>query len=117
MKKQNKSKLSPKSDSQRETRFLLEQIHSEVKTVAEQHGSIMGKLKEHDLRFDKIDQKLTEHGLKFIKIEKKLTEHDSMFKSMHLAVTDIDTKAELINKKLDTTLANHEQRLQKLEIV
>jgi flavorubredoxin len=37
-------KPTPEYDSQRETRVLLEEIRSEVKVVAEQHGDIMKKL-------------------------------------------------------------------------
>ena len=58
MPKERKSKSTHEYDSQRETRVLLEQIRSEVKTVSEQHGTIMEKLQEHDQRFVKIDTKL-----------------------------------------------------------
>ena len=56
MSKEKRSRATSEFDSGRETRVLLEQIHSEVKTVSEQHGSIMGKLQEHDQRFEKIER-------------------------------------------------------------
>lgn len=81
-------------DSQRETRVLLEQIHSEVKAVSEQHGSVMGKLQEHDQRFEKITDRLE-------KIELKLIGHDGKF--------------DRIEKVITTVLSEHETRIKKLE--
>ena len=75
MPKEKQSKSTREFDTGRETWVLLEQIRSEVKTVSEQHGSIMGKLQEHDQRFEKIDGRLD-------KIELKLIAHDGKFANM-----------------------------------
>ena len=75
MPKEKQPKSTQEFDTGRETRVLLEQIRSEVKTVSEQHGSIMGKLQEHSQRFEKIDGRLD-------KIELKLIAHDGKFANM-----------------------------------
>ena len=75
MPKEKQSKSTQEFDTGRETWVLLEQIRSEVKTVSEQHGSIMGKLQEHDQGFEKIDGRLD-------KIELKLIAHDGKFANM-----------------------------------
>ena len=59
--------MSKPFDPERETRVLLERIESNVQTIAEQHSSVMAKLKEHDERFVGIEQKLEQHDLEFLK--------------------------------------------------
>ena len=62
-------KKNPRFDSERETRILLEQVHSEVRTVAEQFGSIQQKLREQDLRLDRVE---TQFGTIVADHEKRL---------------------------------------------
>ncbi len=40
--------ITPKTDSQRETRVLLEEVRANFKLLAEQYGSIAHKLEEHE---------------------------------------------------------------------
>ena len=94
MPKEKKPKLTPNSNSQHETRVLLEEIRSEVKTVSEQHGSVMEKLQEHDQRFEKIQARLE-------KIELKQISHDGKF--------------DRIEKVITTVMSDHETRIKKLE--
>lgn len=112
-----KSRPTPEFNSQRETRVLLEQIRSEVKIVAEQHGDITKRL-------DKIDNKLQEHGSILFKLEMGL-------ETVKSRVGTIDTKVDRIEKELETiklaikdvdlklseSVADHEKRLHKLETV
>jgi peptidoglycan hydrolase CwlO-like protein len=104
MKRDNKKiKSTPEYDSQRETRVLLEDIHSEVKTVVEQHGSIVKKLDEHDKRFDRMESELTT-----VKMAVMDNSRD---------IKELKTGQQEIGQKLDTVIADHEHRLQKLETV
>ena len=83
------SRFTPSRDSERETRVLLEDVRSELKVVAEGHTSVVkhldkvedsleeikGKLEQHDLRFDKLENQFGvilmdhEHRLKALEEE------------------------------------------------
>lgn len=102
MPKEKQSKSTQEFDAGRETRVLLEQIRSEVKTVSEQHGSIMGKLQEHDQRFEKIDGRLD-------KIELKLIAHDGRFVNM-------DARFDRLEKVITGVVSDHETRIKRLEV-
>jgi chromosome segregation ATPase len=123
------TKTTPEYDSQRETRVLLEDINKSVKTVAEQHDSIIKKLDEHDGQFKKIDQR-------FDIVEMAITENSRNIKALQTDVKGLKTDAEVlktdvkalkegqgrlekgqeeIKQKLDTVTTDHERRLEKLE--
>lgn len=91
MPKEKQSKSTQKFDAGRETWVFLEQICSEVKTVSERHGSIMGKLQEHDQRFEKIDGRLD-------KIELKLIAHDGKFSNMEAKFSNMEARFDRIEK-------------------
>lgn len=78
---------------ERETRVLLEEVRSELKVVAEGHGSIVKrldkveeKLYEHDRRFDKIDYRFDKLDQRFDRFEKEfgsvLTDHEHRLKTV-----------------------------------
>ena len=92
MAKEKKEKSS--SSDQQETRVLLEQIRLEVKIVSEQHGSIMGKLQEHDQRFERIDQR-------FDRVEVRLSR--------------VEGKIDRIENVITGTMSDHEIRIRKIE--
>ncbi len=71
--------MSKPFDSERQTRVLLEKIESNVQTIAEQYGSVMAKLREHDGRFIKIEQKLEQHDLQFLKIDHRFDKLEEQF--------------------------------------
>ena len=101
MSKEKRSRATSEFDSGRETRVLLEQIHSEVKTVSEQHGSIMGKLQEHDQRFEKIERKLDQHDVHFLHIDQRFQNMDARFDRLEKVVTGV--------------MSGHGTRIKKLE--
>ena len=70
---------------------LVEGLHSEFRVVAEQYGSVVKKLEEHDRRFDKID-------LRFDRI-------DLEFSGMKTGLFDTSHRVE-----------DHETRIRKLEL-
>ncbi|OGW76062.1 MAG: hypothetical protein A2Z72_01685 [Omnitrophica bacterium RBG_13_46_9] len=90
MAKGKKNSSDKKCDSERETRVLLEKIHSDVKTIAEGHSTIVNKLNEHDNRFNKIESEV---------------------ETVKMAVMDTNQRVKSIEKKLD----DHETHLSKVE--
>ena len=131
MKKQTKAKTVPTDDSSLETRILLEEMNKGIKTIGEQHGTIIKRL-------DTIDSKLSQHDEELQIIKAVVHANSSELKSVKTAVMEVDTKVSKldthaeklegrvgriedcvtkIDSKLDTVTTNHEQRLQKLEAV
>ena len=131
-------KASPEYDSQRQTRVLLEQIRSEVKTVSEQHGSIMEKLEGHDKQFTNIESELNTVKSDLISVKSDLIsvksdlisvkselttvkvavmDNSKQIKDLKTGQQELREKVERIENKLDTVVTDHEQRLQKLEMV
>ena len=102
MPKEKRSKSTPEFDSGRETRVLLEQIRSEVRTVSEQHGSVMEKLQEHDQRFEKIEHKLEQHDVHFLHIDQRFQNMDARFDRLEKVVTGV--------------ISDHETRIKRLEV-
>ena len=90
MKKNNKTPKIKMTDSERETRVLLEDICQQVKIVAEGHGTIIKKLEDHDKEFEQMDQ---------------------CFDRIETVLTDTNVRVKSIEKKLD----NHEARIAKVE--
>lgn len=90
MKKNDKTPKTKTTDSERETRVLLEDIRQQVKIVAEGHGIIIKKLEDHDKKFEHIDQR---------------------FDVIETVLTDTNARVKSIEKKLD----NHETRITKVE--
>jgi hypothetical protein len=50
---------------ERHAGVMVEALRSEIRVVAEQHGSIMAKLEEHDRRFDRVDLRFDRIDLEF----------------------------------------------------
>jgi len=99
---------TPEYDSQRETRVLLEQIRSEVKAVAEQHGSVKDDLATIKSELDTMKMALMENSVN-IKVLKQ---------GQDKAKADVDalqSGQKRIEQKLDTALDNHEKRIKNLE--
>ena len=86
MKKNDKTPKTKTTDSERETRVLLEDIRQQVKIVAEGHGTIIKKLEDHDKKFEQIDQR-------FDRIETVLTDTNVRVKSIEKST--IITKARI----------------------
>ena len=105
MPKEKQSKSTQEFDAGRETRVLLEQIRSEVKTVSEQHGSIMGKLQEHDQRFGRIESKLEQHDVQFLHLGQRFTNMDARFDRIEKVITGVVSDHETRIKKLEVKLA------------
>ncbi len=93
----NEKKSKATSNSQQETRVLLEQIHSEVKTVSEQHGSIMGKLQEHDQKFDKIDKRFDRVDARFDCVEGKMDRIENVITGV---MSDHETRIKKLEEKV-----------------
>src|SRR3990167_4538719 len=99
---------SPEYDSVKEQTVLLEHMNQSIKTIAEQHSSIIEKLDQHS-------EKLDQHS-------KDLSVIKSELGSVKLAVKDVDQRTikleagqQRIEQKLDVVTTGHEQRITKLE--
>jgi len=117
MPKQSKVKTTPQDDSQLQTRILLEEMNKGIKTIGEQHGTIVqrldgieSKLSQHDQRFDKIESTLNSVKNAVMEVDTKVSKLEGRVGRIEDCVTKIDSK-------LETAVTNHEQRLQKLEAV
>ncbi|NQU95898.1 MAG: hypothetical protein HQ549_06725 [Candidatus Omnitrophica bacterium] len=91
MKKKPIKRSTRRYDSERETRVLLEQLGSDIKIVAEGHGSI-------NRRLDTIEMAVLDNS--------RQIKHN---------FDNLDIKINRIENKLDTVTVNHENRIQKLE--
>lgn len=93
MAKSKKDSSDKKYDSERETRVLLEKIHSDVKTIAEGQSS-------NSERLARIENTVN-----------RLTGLESEVQYIKVAVMDTNKSVKSIEKKLD----DHETRISKLE--
>ena len=94
MSKKKGPSITQSTDSERESRVLLEDVRSQLKVVAEGHGLIVGRLDRVEGRLDRVEGKLTEHDLRFDRIEGQLGQ---------------------IQKQVGSVLIDHESRLKVLE--
>ena len=85
----------------RHNKVLMEHMDKQVKTVGEQHGSIIRKLGEHDRQFEKIHRRSD-------RVEIVVMENSSDIKKLK-------TVQERVERKLDTALTAHEERIKKIE--
>ncbi|MFH1777797.1 MAG: hypothetical protein ABH952_09620 [Candidatus Omnitrophota bacterium] len=97
-----KKEPTPKISEERETRVLLEEIRSSVKTVAEQVGTIKEEI---------LSEVKSEIGQ--VKSELDIVKMAVMENSRK--ISDLKSGQERIEQKLDTNIANHEQRITKIE--
>ena len=71
---------------------LFEGLQSEIKVIAEQHGSIMTKLEEHDRRFDRVDLRFDRIDLEFSAMKTglfdtshRVDDHETRIRKLELA--------------------------------
>jgi archaellum component FlaC len=122
MTKNDKAPKTDKSDFEQKTRVLLEEIHRQVKTVAEGHGDIIRKLDNHDKKFNKIESELGTVKIAIMTIigdvKTLRSDVDTVKGDVKMLRSGIDTikgDVKTINDKLDENVTNHEKRIIKLE--
>ena len=76
---------------------LIEGVRSDIKVIAEQHGSIIAKLEEHDTRFEVIDSR-------FDKVDRRLNVIEIDLKGVKAAMFDVSHRID-----------NHEVRICRIE--
>lgn len=111
MRKKSRISKSKKVDFERETRVLLEKIHSEVKTVAEGHSTLVSKIDDVDNRLSKIESNSFKNEMNIEAIKSK--------------TGTIDIKTDRIERELGAvknavldiskTTKDHEKRITKVE--
>ena len=87
----NKKDTEIVREIKRHMKVLMEDMSGQVKIVAEQHGSIIRKLEEHDARFDRMDLE---------------------FQKVHMDLKVITTGLFDTSHRVD----DHEARIRKLEL-
>jgi len=91
-----KSSMGEMKSSMEELRrhmgVLFEGLRSEIKVIAEQHGSIMTKLEEHDRRFDRVDLRFDRIDLEFSAMKTglfdtshRVNDHETRIRKLELA--------------------------------
>ncbi len=107
-----------KASFERETRVLLEEMNGRIKTIAEQHGSVVDRFDTIDTRLDNIDETLQRHDANLYKLEWGLEGIKSKVGTMDVKLDRIERELETVKVAvLDTgsKVADHEHRLQKFE--
>ena len=82
--------LKSNDETKRHFEVVVERLEKQISAIAEQHGSVMGKLEEHDKRFDSIVKNQEE-------------------------IKSVKSELVKINQKLDTKLENHEEQICDIE--
>ena len=91
-----------RADFERGTRVLLEQIRSDVRTVAEGHGVLSSKLDQVVGCLDKVEGRL-------VRVEGELT-------AVKVAVIENHHQLERLDHKLDLSISLLDKRLKTLEV-
>ena len=80
------------NEIKRHMSVLMEDMRSQVKLVAEQYGSFIGrfdrietKLEEHDLRFDRIDLELKGMKTALFDNSHRLNDHDTRIRKLEMS--------------------------------
>jgi len=138
MKKKLTKQTSPTSeyDSQRETRVLLEEMNKGIKTIGEQHGTIVKRLDNIEPNLGQRDQELqiiktTAHTIKatvhanaselnsvkmaVMEVDVKVNKLDTRLTSVEISVGGLEKCTERIEQKLDTTISQNEEKFKLIE--
>jgi len=98
-------KPTPEYDSERETRVILERVESNISLLAEGHGTLNRKLDGLSNRLDNVESELG--TIKIAAIENR-----NDIRTLKVGQGEIKNKLDTV---INNTLANHEQRLLRLE--
>lgn len=120
---------TPEFDPGRETRVLLEEVHSSVKTIAEGHGVIIKRLDNVEGELSTVKTAVMENsnGIKALRGDVKILKRgqESLRSDVGTLKSDVDglrvgqdslkDGQDEIKQKLDTVVFNHEHRIKTLE--
>ena len=95
MKKNEKTPKSKTTDSERETRVLLEEIRKQVQTVAEGHSALAKKLEGHDEKLNEISSVVQKIDTHYFKLQMDT-------ESIKSQTGTIDIKTDRIERELGT---------------
>lgn len=104
--------------------FYLEQIHSEVRTIAEGHSGIARDindikdiLDEHKIRFDRIEMVVSENRKDIKELKTDVSQLKAGYEDLKAGQEELNANVKRVEQKLDTVTSDHEERIQKLETV
>ena len=72
------------NEVKRHTGVMVEGLRSEVKIITEQHGDVIRKLEEHDLRFDRIDLELKGTKVALFDNSHRLNDHEGRIRKLEM---------------------------------
>lgn len=107
MKKNSKTSGYKKVDTERETRVLLERMHSDIQRIAETQSSTATQIAEIKADMPSKSEVNT--------ISMAVISLSGDVKTLQNDVKNIDTRLKTVEEKLDKNLDNHEKRITKLE--
>ncbi|MFH1777029.1 MAG: hypothetical protein ABH952_05665 [Candidatus Omnitrophota bacterium] len=99
----------------RHNKVLMEHMEKQVKTVAEQYGSIMNKLEDHDEKFERMGSELETVKMAVIENSANIKVLKMDTAKLKAGQETIKARQERMEQKLDNNLANHEKRITKIE--
>ena len=99
----------------RHTHVLREDFEKQVRTVAEQYGSIVQKLNEHDQRLIRIEGGLQQHDLEFVKVYARFDSMENRFDHLENRFDHLENRFDKLDKQIGTVLTDHEHRLKGIE--
>ena len=105
-----------RADFERGTRVLLEQIRSDVRTVAEGHGVLSSKLDQVVGCLDKVEGRLDKVEGCLDKVEGRLVRVEGELTAVKVAVIENHHQLERLDHKLDLSIGLLDKRLKTLEV-
>ena len=109
--------VPPEYDSAREQTVLLEEMNQSIKTIAEQHGSIVEKLDQHSKDLSIIKSELDTVKMATLDNSHRIKKLEQGQEKLEQGQEELKDGQQRIEQKLDIVTADHEQRITKLEAV
>ena len=111
----SRKKIAPKTDSERETRVLLEEVRSQFNIVAEQYGNIDRKLDLQEVTLSKVEMEVQIVKSRVGSIDAKVNSVERELGAVKEAVLDNSRRLDRLGQKVENVTENHEVRLKAIE--
>ncbi len=114
MKKDENLPKSKKVDRDRETRVLLERMHSDIQRIAENNKQFV-ELKETINGLVPLKSEVKTISMAVMELSGDLKKLDKKVDALDGKVNAIDNRLKVVDNKIDVNLANHEKRITRIE--
>ena len=88
--------------------MLLEQMNKSISLIAEQHGEIKENIGEINSRLGRVESEVET-------VKMAVMENSANIKVLRRDVSEIKVRQDRMEQKLDKNLANHDERITRLE--